>query len=239
VLRFAELDGMKRANLNLPKGVSLFELLLRELPPADAQHARKDGYDALVWVLPRQERDEHPETILIRKLSAGELVGTGIFLPIDPHRPRKIIPHELWDNVFINFDKSELIWGENRRIIKVEVLSEEESLKRRRGQTADQESKRGAIRERYVPELTEDGVLTVKTERFRFPGPKQKRLIELLIQCSEKGGSRVKPLLERAGFAPSIETLDRAFQGNHSWPLLKTYLRRRQGFVMFEWDNPQ
>src|SRR5690349_10822968 len=94
----------------LPRGTPLWEKLLQELSPGEFQRAREHGYDSLrTWLLSPEERSRDPETCLISKLISGELVATGIYLPIDPHRPRKIIPPELWDHVLILFDKSELL----------------------------------------------------------------------------------------------------------------------------------
>jgi len=223
--------------IELPKGVPLFERLLADLPPTEAKKFDRVDYDPIisVWLLPPEDAERHPLTILRRRLVAGELVATGIFLPIDPHRPRKVIPPELWDNVYIHFAKSELLWGDNKSIIKVRVLSEEENLKLRQSETGQSESKATTDPGRHAPELTEEGVLIVGKERFLFLGPKQMRLIELLVRHSDRGGARIKLLLERAGFSPSITTLDRAFQGNPSWTRLKRYLRREQGLVMLDW----
>jgi hypothetical protein len=223
--------------IELPRGVSLFEKLLEELPEAEAHRARDEGFDYLarVWILPDNERKRHPANTLTDRLIAGDLIGTGVFLPIDPHRPRKLIPPELWDHVLILFDKSELLLEHKKRIINVEVLSEED--RRTLDPSASPKNKLTTDPRGNSPVLTDEGVLLVGEERLVFRGQKQRRLVELLIQCSETGGASTKVLLERAGFSPSVTTLDRAFQGNPSWALLRSHLSRKQGIVTLDWNK--
>src|SRR4029453_18773440 len=120
---------MKRSTKELPRGVTLLEALLRDVGPEVRHQLVEYGERATteMFELPDGKFSRYFrlrfERAFQAKLISGDLVGTGVYLPPDPQRPRRVIPAELWKHVFVNYEESLIEWGNNRKIVDIEVLT--------------------------------------------------------------------------------------------------------------------
>ena len=219
----------------MPRGVTLIEALLLDVSPKDRERLKEYGERAtdIGSFLPGDnDRGEwyfrwRFEKPFEAKLASGELVATGIRLPVSAHRPRKEIPADLWRFVFVNYDKSSISWA-NKEILEVEVLLADE-YNQMRNTTVNSSSAHVATE--YS--LSEEGVLLASGDRMIFRGKKQRKLIELLLKGYRNNQlQETKRLLEQAKFSPSVTSLARAFQNNPSWQKLKHYVRKERGLVI-------
>lgn len=222
----------------LPRGVSLLEALMRSLSSIEKKRMAEYGERAteLKFFLEGDDRDHwyfrHPfEKRFVGQLSSRHLVATGILKPPDPRRPRRVIPFELWEFVYVDFERSAILW-ENREYVHVEVLTATEFEAWNQGR-ADGTVQRVPSQDSVT--LSEDGVLRIGDQRMVFRGAKQRRLVELLIETLKRDEPQtVSKLLAKAGFSASVTTLSRAFQGNPSWSMLRQYIERPHGLVLLK-----
>ena len=91
-----------------------------------------------------------------------------------------------------------------------------------------------------VFELSPNGQLRIGREFLQFGGIRQFSLVKQLLATALTGKpAKISIILDASGFSPSVDTLNKAFKNNPSWPVLKKYLVQQQGFVRlaFEAEN--
>ncbi|MEO7565378.1 MAG: hypothetical protein ABIS49_01900 [Aestuariivirga sp.] len=238
-----------------PKGLNLLDALIRNLTPS--QRARLAEYGDRAndghFHLPGDDvYDPWPvsyrwplERAMMDKLGKGELVATGILIPTDPRQPRQVIPRDLWNLAWADFDKSTLEEVEVWKIVNIEVLLESEYRawqQQTKLQSSVTRKDRGKENERQESafQISLNGQLRIGREYLHFRGVRQFSLVKQLLTTTLTGKPvKISTILDDSGFSSSVDTLNKAFKNNPSWPVLKKYLVHQQGFVRlaFEAEN--
>ena len=227
----------------LPVGLPLIEALLQDMTPAARKRLQEYGERATEWMdfLPGDDdgswyfRSRY-ERAFEKKLESGDLIGTGILKPLDARRPRRVISPELWSFGFKNYEQSSLIL-DKQEFVEIEVFPASEFVEKNKQKTIEGFSSGTVAANAIGADITfsGSGVLKIGPDTLIFNGPKQRKLIEVLIENYKANNPcKVSALLEQAGFSFNVDTLGKAFGKNKSWPKLVRYLKRDNGHVLLQ-----
>lgn len=236
-----------------PKGLKLLDALIRDITPA--QRARLEEYgneaNSFHFSLPGDDNTEDTwpvsyrwtlESPFKKKLIEGELVATGIIMPPDPREPRRVIPPELWSLAWADFDKSSLENDDVWKYVNIEILllSEYEAWLKKVTtfeSSGLQNNKPDGKLKKLAFEIMEDGQVRIGQKYLHFRGTRQFSLVKQLLATGLTGKPiKLLAILGDCGFAPSVDSLSKAFKDNPSWPLLRPHIIHQQGFVHFVFE---